>query len=396
MPWKKNSILETRAQFVEAALRQKQSFRELCRQYGISPTTGYFWRARHAQKGREGLASRKCGRRMGQKGVRAQAWLEAFVALRRRRPFWGPKKLRCQMQRARRGARLPAVRTIGRWLREAGLVGRRKQRQRRGPALAWRGTVARRANAVWTVDFKGDFRTADRQRGRPLTIRDLYSRCVLCIRHVAAPSEAEVRKAMQPVFDRHGLPKVIRVDNGVPFSGVGPLQLSALSVWWLRLGIRVEFTRRAKPQDNGAHEQFHRVLKREIASPPAATLAAQCRRFPKFSRYYNEQRPHEALAQRRPAELYRASARKYVPPGPLSYRAGWTTRLVASKGEIRWEGRRRLVGRAFARQRVGLKVAGTGARGSWMKVYLGAQLIGELHRGDPAGMRGAHWKRAEK
>jgi hypothetical protein len=170
---------------------------------------------------------------------------------------------------------------------------------------------------------------------------------------------------IRPVFRRHGLPKTIRVDHGAPFSGAGPLELSGLSVWWLRLGIDVGFTRRGKPQDNGAHEQMHRVLKAHVAQPPAATLAAQERRL-----------------------------RRYTRPQPLRYGAGWCVRTVSAKGDIKWEGRIRLVGRALAHQEVGLKVARPGTRRAWVKVYLGQQLIGELHRADPAGMRGARWRHA--
>ena len=83
---------------------------------------------------------------------------------------------------------------------------------------------------------------------------------------------------MRQVFRRYGLPKVIRVDNGAPFGGKGALGLSRLSVWWLRLGITVEFVRPAHPQDNGAHEQMHRVLRADVATPPAPSVAAQKRR----------------------------------------------------------------------------------------------------------------------
>lgn len=259
--------------------------------------------------------------------------------------------------------------------------------------MATRGVRVRACNAMWTLDFKGHFWTGDGQRCLPLTIRDLHSRYVLCVEHVRQPSEAAVKEVMRRIFRRYGLPKAIRVDNGVPFAAVGPLQLSALSVWWLRAGIKVEFTRRGKPQDNGAHEQMHRVLKAHSARPPAATLEEQRRRLAKFQRYYNEQRPHEALGQRSPAQRYRASPRRYVEPTPLRYGPGWSVRVVSTKGYIKWEGRIRLIGRAFAHQHVGLKVAKPGTRRAWVKVYLGRQLIGELHRADLAGMRGAHWKK---
>lgn len=392
MPWKKDISAKERAQFVEAALRGQESFQRLCIERGVARSTGYYWWRRYRERGVVGLEERSWGRRPGRKGRAGQRWEEKFLALRRKHPHWGPKKLRAVVARGGRCRWLPSERSIGRWLAAAGLVGRRKQRQRRGPGVTPPQRKVRGCNAVWTVDFKGHFWTGDGVRCLPLTIRDLHSRYLLCNRHVAQPSEGAVQRVMRPIFWRYGLPKVIRVDHGAPFSGVGPLELSALSVWWLRLGISVEFTRRGKPQDNGAHEQMHRVLKAHSAQPPAATLAAQERRLRQFQHYYNTQRPHEALGQRVPAQCYQPSRRRYARPQPLRYGPGWCVRTVSAKGDIKWEGRIRLVGRAFAHQQVGLKVARPGTRRAWVKVYLGRQLIGELHRADPAGMRGAHWR----
>src|SRR5258707_9919348 len=116
---------------------------------------------------------------------------------------------------------------------------------------------------------------------------------------------------MSGVIQTCGQPRVIRVENGTPFAGNGSLNLSSLSVWWLRLGIQVEFTRRAKPQDNGAHEQMHRILKAETASPPAPSLPAQQRRSARWVHLYNEVRPHQALGGQVPAKLYRQSPRSF-------------------------------------------------------------------------------------
>jgi len=193
---------------------------------------------------------------------------------------------------------VPAVSTLARWLVEGNFVAKRPRRARPGPVLPWRGVqAAQRANQVWTVDFKGWFRTGDGRRCEPLTVRDLHSRFVLAVVLLPKPSDAAVRQALRRVFRRSGLPEVIRVDNGAPFGGKGALGLSRLSVWWLRLGIAVEFTRPAHPQDNGGHEQMHRVLKADTATPPAPSLRAQGRRIAAWLTSYNQERPHEALGQ---------------------------------------------------------------------------------------------------
>ncbi|HEU5123582.1 MAG TPA: integrase core domain-containing protein [Verrucomicrobiae bacterium] len=131
-------------------------------------------------------------------------------------------------------------------------------------------------------------------------------------------------------------PEVIRVDNGSPFASNGPGGLSQLSAWWVRLGIRVEFTRPGCPQDNGSHEQFHRVMKQETLGSVAATRSGQQRRTTRWLEHYNRQRPHKALAQKKPAQLYRTSRRRYPGklPGP-KYPSGSSVRQVRSNGEIR-------------------------------------------------------------
>jgi transposase InsO family protein len=279
----------------------------------------------------------------------------------------------------------PGVRTIARWLKRLKLA--RAPRRRPRPVRVrkqrtW--TVARRPNQVWTVDFKGWFRTGNGQRCEPLTVRDLFSRYVLLARLLPTQHGGPVKTVFIGLFRQRGLPEVIRVDNGSPFASNGPGGLSQLSAWWVRLGIRVEFTRPGCPQDNGSHEQFHRVMKQETLGSAATTRLGQQRRTTRWLEHYNRQRPHEALAQKKPAQLYRTSRRRYPGklPGP-KYPPGSSVRQVRSNGEIRWAGRKRFVGEAFVGQTVGLRRQRAGV---W-KVYYCQIMIGHLHEQDPGAMR---------
>jgi transposase InsO family protein len=385
MPWK-TSPHQQRLHFVSLAVQANVNLRELCRQFAISAPTGYKWLARYRASGAKGLQelSRRPKCRPQKHGAR---WQKELFALRRQHPRWGVKKLRIRLQQKHpRARKLPSARTLGRWLQAAHLTLPPAPRRRPGPKLPWPAlTPAKRRNEVWTIDFKGWFRTQDGRRCDPLTIRDLASRFLLVLRILPEQSEAAVRRAMSRVFKTWGLPRIIRVDNGSPFAGQGSArQLSTLSVWWLRLGIDVEFTRPAKPQDNGAHEQMHRVLKAETASPPAANLHAQQRRFDRWRSQYNHLRPHEALGGRVPAKLYGRSPHPYHPPTQPAYPATWLSRRVRANGWIKFEGILRFIGRAFARQLVGLQPA---SNQSW-NVHLDTLLIGTLHRADgSASMR---------
>src|SRR5206468_4471149 len=169
-----------------------------------------------------------------------------------------------------RGRGVPSVRTVANWLRRLKLSPVRRSSPK-GPRLSPPGlTVARRSNQVWTVDFKGWFRTADGQRVEPLTVRDLFSRYLLSVRLLPAQSWRQARRVFLRLFREKGYPSVIRVDNGGPFGSKGPVGLSRLSAWWTVLGIRVEFIRPGHPEQNGAHEQMHRVLKAETTRPVSA------------------------------------------------------------------------------------------------------------------------------
>lgn len=278
---------------------------------------------------------------------------------------------------------------MSRWLRRWGLA-RGRRRRLRGPVV-WRKSVqaARRPNEVWTVDFKGWYRTGDGMRVDPLTVRDLHSRYGLAIVLLHSTSIEPTRRAFIRIFSQYGLPERIRCDNGTPFGGSGPTGLTRLSAWWLKLGIEVEFITPGRPCENGAHEQFHRVYKAEVAKKPAQSRRGQQQRSNRWLRQYNEDRPHEALGMEVPAARYQSSRR------PMSsevkawdYPPGWIRRWVKGNGEINWRGQRRFVGEAFMRDYVGLKPVKKGVQ----RVYFGPKLVGELHENEQGNIRTARYR----
>jgi putative transposase len=387
MPWKKFSVLEARAQFVLVLKNKSESFASVCGRFGISRKSGYKWWQRYRTGGLKALGN--VSRRPRHRGkMHRFVWRMRLRKERQEHPRWGAKKLRRLLKRAfPQARRVPAVSTLARWLVELHLVNKRKRRARRGPVLPRRGVHAvKGCNQVWTIDFKGWFRTGDGRRCEPLTVRDLFSRYVLSVALLPNQSDTAVRRALAQVFRRYGLPKVIRVDNGAPFGGKGALGLSRLSVWWLRLGIAVEFVRPAHPEDNGAHEQMHRVFRADVAAPPAPSVAAQKRRIRAWIGCYNHERPHEALGQRVPAQIYWPSNRPMPEQLPkVKYPCAWETRRVRNRGHIKWQGRERFVGRAFVGQLIGLNKVAKGIH----EVYLDYHLIGLLYERDLAGMRPA-------
>jgi len=219
-------------------------------------------------------------------------------------------------------------------------------------------------------------------------VRDQFSRYLLSVRLLKNQSWSPVRRVFLGLFRQQGYPQVIRMDNGSPFGTIGPAGLSRLSAWWTTLGIGVEFTAPGHPEQNGAHEQMHRVLKAETTRPTSTHLRAQQRRTDRWVKTYNQIRPHEGLGQRPPGEGYRpkrSPQRKML----LSYASGLVVRRVRSNGQIKWRGRKRFVGEAFIGYPVGVKLGGEGKGLS----YFADLLIGELLESDPGGMRPARYRR---
>jgi transposase InsO family protein len=352
VPWKVSDVYDQRVRFVSAALCGDMSLASVCRLYGVSRVTGYKWLERYHAGGWEALrdGSRSPHR---QAGAMAPAVAAAIVALREKRPFWGPKKLLAVLERERPETRWPAASTIGDLLRRAGLVERRPRRRVALPVTAPFAAVAE-ANDLWCIDFKGWFRTADGVRCDPLTMTDAASRYVLLC-EIVMPNGAEVRRACERLFRARGLPWALRMDNGAPFASQGPGGLSRLAVGWVKLGIRLERTDPGSPQQNGRHERMHRTLKKETSAPPAATPAEQQARFDDFRRRFNEERPHEALGQVTPASRYTASLRPY--PARIEdpwYDADHQVRRVRGDGAIKWRNELIFVSEALAGELVGL------------------------------------------
>ncbi len=388
MPWKKSSPLEQRLDLVRAMARRKVSLQELCREFGISRQTAYKWLLRYRNGRRRALRDKS--RRPFANAVKTSfLWLRRVRGARLKHPTWGARKLRHILVQRFGQDEAPATATISRWLKRWGLA-RGRKRRRRGPALLRKALhVPKACHEVWTVDFKGWYRTSQGERVEPLTVRDLYSRYALAVRLLSTQQVPEARREFVRIFKTHGVPERIRCDNGTPFGGGGPTGLTRLSAWWVKLGIAVEFITPGRPCENGAHEQFHRIYKAEVAAAPEPTRQAQQRRSVRWLRHYNGHRPHEALGMKTPAALFRKNRRGMKRLEPWKYPRGWERRWVKGNGEITREGVRRYVGEAFVCDYVGLKPMGGGR---W-EVYFGPELVGELHENESGSIRMARYAR---
>ncbi|MFN5661759.1 MAG: IS481 family transposase [Planctomyces sp.] len=354
MPWKETCTVELREALVSAMVAGEVGVAELCRLAGVSRKTAYKWLGRYRRSGLDGLVDRSRARHTQPDAV-AQDVLAAIVRARHEHPTWGVKKLLPLLGRTRPDLVLPCASTASEILRRAGLsVPRPRTRRHRGPHNA--GTEAACPNAMWTIDFKGQFRLGDRQMCYPLTVADRFSRYLLCVDARPGTHMHGVVRSLQRLFEDHGLPERMRSDNGSPFAGTGLGRLSRLGVWLMSHGIEIEQITPGKPGQNGRHERMHRTLKAETTRPPSRTMPEQQERFDGFRREYNQERPHEALGQRPPASLYASSTREYRPDRqePEEYPGHYERRRVRSDGTIKWLGQQRFIAEPLAGRVVGL------------------------------------------
>lgn len=346
--------------FVMLARSGRFNITDLCEQFGISRKTGYKHLERYEALGLEGLKPRS--HRPHCSPQKTAEDVEAFILEERRQHrTWGPKKLQKIMEVKHGIERPPACSTIAEILRRHGLSASRRRRP--GSYLAGNDGLTRptQPNHVWTVDFKGWFLLGNQQRCDPLTVCDRYSHYVLACEAKANQQFIGTLRAFRGLMRHHGLPEIIRCDLGSPFASNGLGRFSSLSLWWIEQGIEVEFTRPASPQDNGSHERMHRDLKAEATRPASVNMAAQQRRFDRWRNTYNQQRPHESLEQRTPAEFYQRSGRRLGQKDkPVVYPSNQQVKVVSTSGHLAHEGRNYHVGDAFAGKRVGLRQAGNG------------------------------------
>jgi putative transposase len=374
MPWRIQTLMSLRHEVVELYLSETFPVETLLESFGISRRTLFYWVDRYRTLGVGGLVDRS-RRPHHLARSHSSALRERVLAAKQAHRTWGPRKLRDLLQRTEPNTAWPAPSTIGTWLAQAGMVTHRRRRGPRQPVRSSR-TPADAPNAVWTIDFKGQFATRDGQLCYPLTVQDAYSRYLLSCQALAHPTWVATRAVVHRCFHQYGVPQCLRSDNGPPFASPQSLgRLSRLQVWWIKLGIRPELIRPATPSENGRHERMHRTLKADTAVPPARTLAAQQHRFTAFRTEYNHERPHEALGSQVPADCYVPSSRRYrLDPAMLAYPAHWQTRRVQRSGTIKWQGQRIFLSEVLSGEPVGLEET---APESWL-VYFGPHPLGHF------------------
>jgi transposase InsO family protein len=335
--------MSLRREFVELAVQEGSNRRELCRRFGVSPKTAYKWIERFGREGLSGLADRN--RRPHASPERTVPDLEAaVVGLRMQHPAWGGRKIARRLFEMDGTVIAPS--TVTAILHRYGLITTAASEA----ATAWRRFEHPEPNQLWQIDFKGHFDTL-KARCHPLTALDDHSRFNLLLKACPRTDGRTVQPWFVEAFRRYGLPVRINADHGAPWGAPSaPYHgLSRLSVWFIRLGIRVSHSRVRHPQTNGKEERFHRTLQTEVLNGRGfENLDHVQHAFDHWRPVYNCERPHDALGLATPASRYRPSPRPYPESlPPIEYGPDDRVYRVPVDGWLRVHGRRLKVSNAL-------------------------------------------------
>lgn len=351
MPWKEETIMSIKEDFVKRALAKEISFSHLCNEYQITRKTGYRLMNEYYQQGMKGLLP-KSKKPLSSPYKTELEIEEAIVTTRFKYPTWGARKiLRYLTNKGMKS--LPAASTTTAILKRYNLISIEESLKRQKLIRFERENP----NDLWQMDFKGKFQLLTKQICYPLTIIDDHSRFSLCIKASQNEQFLPVKQRLINVFQKYGLPNQINVDNGNPWGNSKLLRFTALTVWLMRLGIRISHSRPRHPQTNGKLERFHRTLKNDlILRHPMRSFSHAQKLFDNWRHDYNHERPHEAIKMEVPAKCYQASKKEFsVQPPRIEYNDNAIVRKVRGNGYISYKNQEYLVGEAFKEHLVEVK-----------------------------------------
>ena len=375
MPWKEVDKMTEKEKFINEMLKAEKPFKHLCNEFGISEKTGYKWKNRFYADGKAGLQEQSRATKTHSNALEEDAIIE-IIKFKEAHPYWGAKKIRELYSRKYPEKETPSLSSVNRILDKCGMVKKRRIKPATTETKRLRQYIkAEEPNDVWAIDFKGWWKSSG-ELCEPFTVRDIVSKKILCVRLMESKSSEAVKAVMTELFKEYGLPKVIRSDNGTPFSSPnGLLSLTSLSAWWITLGITPDRTDKGTPGQNGSLERMHADIAREIQGQIKGGRKANQIVLDEWVKEYNSVRPNEAIGMKTPDEVYKKSDRKYMGDyDEIEYPIGYETRKVFSSGEILVKSVRVTIGYSLRGMNVGLKPN----QNNSYDVYLADFLLGNL------------------
>lgn len=304
MPWKERSKPMLREEFVKAVLSKKLSKSAACRLFKISRPTGDKWLKR-AQNG-ESMEDRSRAPFHTANKI-APDIEQSIVEYRKQYPTIGALKIH-RMLETEGFSNLPSTSTINAVFKRNGLI----TREASLAATPCCRFEKEEPNEMWQGDFKGYFKMQNGERCYPLNIIDDCTRFNLCCDPLPNETFKAIYPSMERIFREYGLPKSFLCDNGNPWGVSQSTGFTRFEIWLMDLGVLTIHGRGLHPQTQGKEESFNKSMKRELLRQNSiADFEDARKKMSDYRTFYNEKRPHHALALDTPTSRYTASKRCY-------------------------------------------------------------------------------------
>lgn len=344
MPWRTESVMDQRVEFVLRARRREETIAALCREYEISRPTGYLWLHRYQSVGSvKALAEHS--RRPLHSPRRTGDEIAAAVLAVRDEKGWGGAKIAKVLEQ--QGLQVTAV-TAQRILKRTGRV-------EKPPVEKTSRRFAReQCNELAQMDFKGEYTLPD-AKCYPLSLLDDCSRYLHGLWPLRSTAGEGVKRSLEGHFREYGVPLSLLLDHGTPwFSMRNAHGLTWLAVWLLKQGVILRYSGVGHPQTQGKVERFHQTLKRRTKHRGLPTTLGEWERWAlEFRQEYNHERPHEALQMKTPGEVYQAVNLRAYQERPREWEySGGTVKRLDRQGMLYYRSQTYFVSEALATERV--------------------------------------------
>ena len=346
---------------IETHLRTGRPLAELAKAHGVHRSWLYKLLARYRAEGNAGLEPRSRRPRRSPTRI-AGEWEDEIVTLRKELTDLGVDAgaMTIQSHLARRHDTVPSVATIWRVLKARGFVVPQPHKRPKSSIIRF---AAELPNECWQADVT-HVAIADGTFLEVLNVIDDHSRLCVASRAFVTTRSPDVVRTMHRAAETLGYPASFLTDNGAIFTSAPRGGAGLFETELLSLGIATKHSRPYHPQTCGKVERFHQTLKKHLAKVDGLVTKKQLQvALDRFAAYYNQVRPHRAVARRTPAEAFAARERAY-PNRPMIDTTGYRVRhdRVDKSGGVTIRHKGRLhhigVGNAYKGWRVVLLVAG--------------------------------------
>jgi transposase InsO family protein len=349
VPWKEKTVEMNRKEFVRRVFAREKSKSALCREYGISRPTGDKWLRRYLAG--EGFQDRSRAPFHTPSKLDNETE-ELIVEARKAEPAIGAKKLH-RMLSNEGHTKLPCISTINAVLKRRNMITLEASRA----ATPYKRFEKEAPNIMWQADFKGHYAMGDGKRCHPLSVIDDHSRFCLCADAKTNERRDGVEESFRRIFREYGLPQILLCDNGNPWGTSQSTGYTLFEIWLMELGVLTIHIRPLHPQTQGKTERFNRSFKDERLKfyVPYDLLDADRQRA-EYRDFYNNRRPHHALALDVPAQHYKPSELTFSEKTTdWEYGSEHELRKIKSSGFLTYGGQGYFLSEAFGGKTIAIK-----------------------------------------